>query len=179
MNVPRRVVCVCVCVCVRHLCLFFLFFSSCLLFCLFHTTDTKTVCSLYFCVLQGFVQLVQNRYQKQRHYTLMSLGRASPMDITSTETISEPPPSSLMIVLVPVFLSQSVQIYIGYLLLRVCFVDLNVWQSPSMYREEMQTFSTGVLAVILGIGNFIATVNTLREKIKRASNPNGDEKKLM
>jgi hypothetical protein len=117
------------------------------------------------CIMQGFVQLVQNRYQKQRHYTLLSLGRASPMDLTSTETISQSPPSSsLAIVLVPVFITQMVQVYIGYCLLRVCFVDLNVWQSPSMYKEEMQTLSTGILAVVLGIGNFIATINTLRRK---------------
>ena len=31
-----------------------------------------------------------------------------------------------------------------------------------------------VLAIVLGFGNFIATVNTLREKIKRASNQTVD-----
>jgi len=123
---------------------------------------------LYFCVLQGFVQLVQNRYQKQRHYTLMSLGKARPMDITSTETISEPPPSSFMIVLVPVFCSHILQTYIGYALLRVCFTDLNVWQNPSMYQEEMQTFATGVIAILLGVGNFYATMKALGKKLEQA-----------
>jgi len=131
---------------------------------------------LYFCVLQGFVQLVQNRYQKQRHYTLMSLGKASSMDITSTETISEPPPTSLMIVLLPVFCSQFIQMYIGYLMLRVCFLELNIYQNPTDYREEMQTFFTGVLALMLGIGNFLATVAALSKKVKKYQGTNINER---
>ena len=123
---------------------------------------------LYFCVLQGFVQLVQNTYQKQRHYTLMSLGKAKAMDISSTETIVEPPPASnrgsLAFVLIFVFISQSLQMYTGWILVSKVFFELNLWQNPSNYREELQTLTAGVIGIILGVGNFLATMSTLWKK---------------
>ena len=122
---------------------------------------------LYFCVLQGCVQLAQNHYQKRRHYTRMSLGKARAMDISSTETIAEAPKSGgamLWVVLLPVFVSQALQVYVGFLLVNHAFTKLNVWQRPSEYREEMQCVTTGVLGVTLGVGNFVATLTTLWKK---------------
>lgn len=127
---------------------------------------------LLFCVLQGCVQLVQNTYQKQRHYTLMSLGKAKAMDISSTETIVEPPPSGsrgfLALVLVFVFISQALQVYTGWLLVEHVFTELNLWQTPNEYREEMQSLTTGMIGIVLGVGNFVATMSTLWKKKKKA-----------
>ena len=39
--------------------------------------------------------------------------------------------------------------------------------SIAEYREEMQTLSVGILIIVLGIGNFIATTITLRKKGKQ------------
>ena len=145
---------------------------------------------LYFCVLQGFVQLIQNWYQKKRHYTLMSLGKASSMDITSTETISDVNISKkpFLVVLIPVFVTQFVQVYVGVIMLVNLFgskngngngngneVGLNPFQSPGNYREEMQTFAIGVLAIVLGIGNFVATMIALRKKAKKWSSSQGSQ----
>ena len=70
----------------------------------------------------------------------MSLGKAKAMDISSTETIVEPPTSGSVDSgrrFGFVFISQAVQVYTGWPLAAHTFTELNLWQRPSEYREEL------------------------------------------
>jgi hypothetical protein len=119
---------------------------------------------LLYLSFQGFVQFLQNRYQSARHYTLRALGRASSMDLPMTETITETPGAFLVLL---IYVNQFVQFFLGTSLLYTLFTELDLFRPIAEYREEMQTLSVGILIIVLGIGNFIATTITLRKKGKQ------------
>lgn len=119
---------------------------------------------LLYLSFQGFVQFLQNHYQRARHYTLRALGRAGSMDVPMTETITETPG---MVLIALIYANQFVQMFLGFSLLYTLHVDLDLFQPIANYREEMQALTLGVCLLILGTGNFVATSITL---IKKKSN---------
>ena len=66
-----------------------------------------------------------------------------------------------------IYVNQFVQFFLGTSLLYTLFTELDLFRPIAEYREEMQTLSVGILIIVLGIGNFIATTITLRKKGKQ------------
>ncbi|KAI0530501.1 hypothetical protein KFK09_000045 [Dendrobium nobile] len=79
---------------------------------------------LVWAIMQGIAMLLQNRYQRQRLYTRIALGKGF-------------------------------EAYVGMLLLRTAFVGV---------ISEWQVVVCGVLLVVMAVGNFANTVETLMAK---------------
>ncbi|XP_022722453.1 transmembrane protein 120 homolog [Durio zibethinus] len=108
---------------------------------------------LQWAMMQGVAMLLQNRYQRQRLYTRIALGKANRMDVVWGETAGV---DGQLWVLCPVlFLMQGFEAYVGLLLLKTAFVGVD---------SEWQVIFCGVLFVLMAVGNFINTVQTLMTK---------------
>lgn len=105
-------------------------------------------------MVQGFAQILQNRYQKARHYALRSLGKVGSMDVIATETLIELPHLKLLLGVTfiahafqvrgpcvrcaPLSLIQRAwQVYNGVSLLRDLVTLCDVLRPPSQYTEEV------------------------------------------
>ncbi|GMJ06319.1 hypothetical protein like AT4G10430 [Hibiscus trionum] len=117
---------------------------------------------LQWAMMQGVAMLLQNRYQRQRLYTRIALGKANRMDVVWGETSGV---DGQLWVLCPIlFLMQAFEAYVGLLLLKTAF---------SGVVSEWQIIFCGILLVFMAVGNFINTVQTLnaksrfKEKMKR------------
>jgi hypothetical protein len=110
---------------------------------------------LAWAVMQGVAMLLQNRYQRQRLYTRIALGKAGRMDVVWGETSGV---KGQIWVLYPLlFILQLFQFVIGSLLLRTAiFEDLTEWQMVVC----------GLLLIIMALGNFSNTVATVVAKAK-------------
>ncbi|MBA0689837.1 hypothetical protein Goari_007546 [Gossypium aridum] len=98
---------------------------------------------LQWAMMQGVAMLLQNRYQRQRFYTRIALGKAKRMDVVWGETAGVD--SQLW----------GFEAYVGVLLLKTAFF----WVVP-----EWQINFCGILLVVMAVGNFINTVQTLMAK---------------
>ncbi|KAG8476411.1 hypothetical protein CXB51_033402 [Gossypium anomalum] len=108
---------------------------------------------LQWAMMQGVAMLLQNRYQRQRLYTRIALGKAKRMDVVWGETAGV---DGQLWVLCPIlFLMQGFEAYVGVLLLKTAFF----WVVP-----EWQIIFCGMLLVVMAVGNFINTVQTLVAK---------------
>lgn len=125
--------------------------------------------TLYF-LYQGFVQLFQSRYQQQRHYARIALGKAKDMDTTTSEGLQEFH-AGLIILVTLLLVAYAVQAYMSFSLLRAAFFDLNLAQPWYEYREEVQAITCGVLFGVLCVGNTITLFNTLIRKTRRTAAP--------
>ncbi|XP_021851425.1 uncharacterized protein [Spinacia oleracea] len=116
---------------------------------------------LQWAMMQGVAMLLQNRYQRQRLYTRIALGKAKRMDVVWGESTGE---RGQLLLLCPIlFILQGFEAYVGLLLLRTAFVGV-----------EWQVVFCGFLLVLMAIGNFVNTVQSLlvksrvKAKIKRS-----------
>lgn len=110
---------------------------------------------LFLCwaIMQGFAMMLQNRYQRQRLYTRIALGKARRMDVVWGETAGV---EGQLLLLCPVlFLLQGFEGYVGFLLLRTAHTGI---------VPEWQVVVCGVLLIAMAIGNFANTVDTLMAK---------------
>ena len=112
---------------------------------------------LLFTTLQGVVMLVQNRYQRFRMYTRVAMGKASPMDVASGELSG----GQLKLLYPLLFGLQAMQLSVGT---SVLWVVWTTYRIQSHLMREWQASVAGVLFSFMAIGNFTATVNTLRSK---------------
>jgi hypothetical protein len=121
-----------------------------------------------FLVYQGFVQMMQLWYQKRRDYTNRALGRTGRMDVSFSETLTEFPRE--LVVLVPFLYGSYVwQVWMGVQLLSVLVFEMDpLGKHWTLYREEVQVGVTGCVILILGVGNFVTTSQTLLEKRGKA-----------
>eukprot|EP00252_Welwitschia_mirabilis_P006383 TRINITY_DN1724_c0_g2_i1.p1 TRINITY_DN1724_c0_g2~~TRINITY_DN1724_c0_g2_i1.p1 ORF type:complete len:376 (+),score=50.84 TRINITY_DN1724_c0_g2_i1:613-1740(+) len=108
---------------------------------------------LSWAIMQGVAMLLQNRYQRQRLYTRIALGKARRMDVVWGETAGVE--GQLWLLYPILFILQIFEGYIGLLLLRTVFV-----QGVS----DWQVVVCGMLLLIMAIGNFLNTVETLVAK---------------
>ncbi|KAL2652095.1 hypothetical protein R1flu_020223 [Riccia fluitans] len=105
--------------------------------------------------MQGIAMLLQNRYQRQRLYTRIALGKAGRMDVVWGETSGV---KGQIWVLYPLlFILQIFQFSIGALLLRTSIME---------DEAEWQMVACGLLLLIMAVGNFSNTVVTLVAKAK-------------
>lgn len=110
---------------------------------------------LTWAVMQGVAMLLQNRYQRQRLYTRIALGKARRMDVVWGETAGVK--GQLWLLYPILFILQVFEAYIGLLLLRTTIV---------YGVSEWQVVVCGILLVIMAVGNFLNTVETLISKSK-------------
>ncbi|KAJ7956586.1 Transmembrane protein [Quillaja saponaria] len=108
---------------------------------------------LQWAMMQGVAMLLQNRYQRQRLYTRIALGKAKRMDVVWGETSGVD--GQLWLLCPILFVLQGFEAYVGFLLLRTTFVGLVF---------EWQVIFCGVLLVLMAVGNFSNTVQTLMAK---------------
>lgn len=108
---------------------------------------------LQWAMMQGVAMLLQNRYQRQRLYTRIALGKAKRMDVVWGETSGVD--GQLWLLCPILFILQGFEAYVGLLLLRTAFVGV---------ASEWQVIFCGVLLVVMAIGNFANTVQTLMTK---------------
>ncbi|CAL0300446.1 unnamed protein product [Lupinus luteus] len=108
---------------------------------------------LQWAMMQGVAMLLQNRYQRQRLYTRIALGKAKRMDVVWGETAGV---DGQVWLLCPIlFILQGFEAYVGLLLLQTAFVGV---------FYEWQVIFCGVLLILMAVGNFINTVQTLMVK---------------
>ncbi|KAG8046498.1 hypothetical protein GUJ93_ZPchr0008g13393 [Zizania palustris] len=110
---------------------------------------------LFLCwaIMQGFAMMLQNRYQRQRLYTRIALGKARRMDVVWGETAGV---EGQLLLLCPVlFLLQGFEGYVGFLLLQTAHTGI---------VPEWQVVVCGILLIAMAIGNFANTVDTLMAK---------------
>jgi len=106
-------------------------------------------------VMQGVAMLLQNRYQRQRLYTRIALGKAGRMDVVWGETAGV---TGQLWILYPIlFVLQGFQFFIGILLLKTAILE---------DESEWQMVACGFLLILMACGNFINTVATLIAKAK-------------
>ncbi|KAJ9546196.1 hypothetical protein OSB04_025903 [Centaurea solstitialis] len=103
---------------------------------------------LKWAVMQGVAMLVQNRYQRQRLYTRIALGKARRMDVVWGETAGVE--GQLWLLCPMLFVLQVFEAYVGVLLLKTAV--------------EWQVVTCGVLLITMAVGNFANTVETLLSK---------------
>ncbi|KAF2598156.1 hypothetical protein F2Q68_00010193 [Brassica cretica] len=108
---------------------------------------------LQWAMMQGVAMLLQNRYQRQRLYTRIALGKAKRMDVVWGETAGVD--GQLWLLCPILFILQGFQAYVGVLLLRAALTGV---------VAEWQVMVCGILLVVMAVGNFINTVETLMAK---------------
>ncbi|WCJ26678.1 TMPIT-like protein [Euphorbia peplus] len=108
---------------------------------------------LQWAMMQGVAMLLQNRYQRQRLYTRIALGKAKRMDVVWGETAGVD--GQLWILCPILFVLQGFEAYVGLQLLRTAFVRV---------VTEWQVIFCGILLVFMAVGNFLNTVQTLMTK---------------
>ncbi|KAH9774766.1 TMPIT-like protein [Citrus sinensis] len=101
----------------------------------------------------GVAMLLQNRYQRQRLYTRIALGKAKRMDVVWGETAGVD--GQLWLLCPILFILQGFEAYVGLLLLKTALVGV---------VPEWQVSFCGALLVLMAVGNFINTVQTLMTK---------------
>ncbi|XP_078445921.1 uncharacterized protein LOC144714967 [Wolffia australiana] len=108
---------------------------------------------LVWAVMQAFAMLLQNIYQRQRLYTRIALGKARRMDVVWGETAGV---DGQLWVLCPIlFILQGFEAYVGIKLLLTALEGL---------VPEWQVVAGGLLLVLMAVGNFTNTVQTLMAK---------------
>ncbi|XP_077248284.1 uncharacterized protein LOC143887922 [Tasmannia lanceolata] len=108
---------------------------------------------LEWAIMQGVAMLLQNRYQRQRLYTRIALGKAKRMDVVWGETAGV---DGQLLLLCPIlFILQGFEAFIGLLLLKTALVG---------GVSEWQVIVCGILLVVMAVGNFANTVQTLMAK---------------
>ncbi|PQP98727.1 transmembrane protein 120 homolog [Prunus yedoensis var. nudiflora] len=108
---------------------------------------------LQWAMMQGVAMLLQNRYQRQRLYTRIALGKAKRMDVVWGETAGVD--GQLWLLCPILFILQGFEAYVGLQLLKTALVGV---------ASEWQVSFCGVLLVLMAVGNFVNTVQTLMVK---------------
>ncbi|XP_068669681.1 uncharacterized protein [Aristolochia californica] len=108
---------------------------------------------LRWAIMQGFAMLLQNRYQRQRLYTRIALGKAKRMDVVWGETAGVE--GQLWLLCPLLFILQGFEAYIGIALLRTAVAGV---------VSEWQVVLCGILLLVMAVGNFANTVQTLMSK---------------
>ncbi|CAM8986691.1 hypothetical protein QQ045_007447 [Rhodiola kirilowii] len=110
---------------------------------------------LVWAMMQGVAMFLQNTYQRQRLYTRIAMGKAKRMDVVWGETAGVD--GQLWLLCPMLFVLQGFEAYIGFLLLKTAYLGV---------ASEWQVVFFGFLLVVMAIGNFITTLQTLMTKSK-------------
>ncbi|KAI3762348.1 hypothetical protein L1987_52776 [Smallanthus sonchifolius] len=110
---------------------------------------------LKWAIMQGAAMLVQNRYQRKRLYTRIALGKARRMDVVWGETAGVE--GQLWFLCPMLFMLQIFEAYVGVLLLKTAMDGV---------ISEWQVVTCGILFIVMAVGNFANTVETLLLKCR-------------
>ncbi|TVU42759.1 hypothetical protein EJB05_09180, partial [Eragrostis curvula] len=110
---------------------------------------------LFLCwaIMQGFVMMLQNRYQRQRLYTRIALGKAKRMDVVWGETAGVEGMTCshrCMVLNMQIYIetyedsARVLRVYVGFLLLRTATTGV---------IPEWQVVVCGILLIAMAIGN--------------------------
>ncbi|GAM28319.1 hypothetical protein SAMD00019534_114950, partial [Acytostelium subglobosum LB1] len=112
----------------------------------------------YFSGAQGLVQFLASRYQQGQLYKLTAMGKATIMDVSGENNKQIQghgwAPSALFLLPFLLFV-QSFQLYNGITFLYYCFTHQGI---------EWQVIACGIIFILLGVGNFITTMQTYYSK---------------
>ncbi len=113
---------------------------------------------MVFSLFQGAVQVMQNIYQSSKLYSLIAMGKASRMDVTSEVGVFWHIGCSpgLTFLLPFLLFVQSFQLYNSYTLLEMALTSSVEWQ----------VWALGVFFLAVGLGNLSTTLWTYRQKWK-------------
>ncbi|KAJ0968844.1 hypothetical protein J5N97_021721 [Dioscorea zingiberensis] len=118
---------------------------------------------LAWAMMQGVAMLLQNRYQRQRLYTRIALGKAKRMDVVWGETAGVE--GQLWLLYPILFILQGFEAFVGMLLLRTALVGV---------VSEWQVILCGILLILMAVAD--RQRNLLRD---RCACPQAGEKSLM
>ncbi|KAL0299790.1 UNVERIFIED_CONTAM: Transmembrane protein [Sesamum radiatum] len=99
---------------------------------------------LKWAIMQGVAMMLQNRYQRQRLYTRIALGKARRMDVVLGKLLEW-----------RAVTAAGFEAYVGVLLLQTALVRVS---------SDWQVITCGILLIIMAVGNFANTVQTLMTK---------------
>ncbi|XP_071732154.1 uncharacterized protein [Rutidosis leptorrhynchoides] len=123
---------------------------------------------LKWAIMQGVAMLVQNKYQRQRLYTRIAMGKARRMDVVWGETSGVE--GQLWLLCPMLFVLQGFEGYVGVLLLKTAMIGV---------VSEWQVITCGILLIIMAVGNFANTVETLILKSRfKAKMKKGKEREI-
>ncbi|KAK1297390.1 hypothetical protein QJS10_CPB15g00820 [Acorus calamus] len=123
---------------------------------------------LRWAIFQGLVMILQNIYQRKRLYTRIALGKAKRMDVVSGETSGVK--GQLKFLSFALFFLQISEACVGLLLLKTAVAGV---------VSEWQVVACGILLVVMAVGNFVNTVQTLmaksrfKQRMRRTRNHQG------
>ncbi|KAH9774767.1 TMPIT-like protein [Citrus sinensis] len=116
---------------------------------------------LQWAMMQGVAMLLQNRYQRQRLYTRIALGKAKRMDVVWGETAGVD--GQLWLLCPILFILQGFEAYVGLLLLKTALVGVvpewQVKENDTMSRLfflKLRRKASGQWYLLLGIRNPVA-----------------------
>lgn len=111
---------------------------------------------LWFGLLQGVIMLIQNRYQQRRSYVRKTLGKATQVDVDTSETLVEKPTD--LKILIPLLYA----LYLYEVLFGVrCFWQ---WFSQPNETQPGAVLTIGFGFLLLGVGNAYTTALVLTSK---------------
>mmetsp|Transcript_21446 Transcript_21446/g.29805 ORF Transcript_21446/g.29805 Transcript_21446/m.29805 type:complete len:391 (+) Transcript_21446:90-1262(+) len=124
---------------------------------------------LAWCVGQGVVMVLQNRYQRRRMYTRIALGKDSNMDVVAGESSGT---SGQLLFLIPfLFGLQLMQFLVGLQIVQHTWRSLLTpqgWLTMEEHASDLRgsrgACVCGLLFVRMAIGNFVATMHSLAKK---------------
>ncbi|EPS57436.1 hypothetical protein M569_17382, partial [Genlisea aurea] len=134
--------------------------------------DLQRVLELFlkWAVMQGVAMILQNRYQRQRLYTRIALGKARRMDVVWGETAGV---EGQLLLLCPIlFVLQGFEAYLGFMLLKTAAL--------SGFDSDWQVMACGVVLIFMAVGNFGNTVQTLMTKSRvKANKKRGKQQQMV
>merc|ERR1712154_246463 len=112
----------------------------------------------YFFFYQGIVMLLQNDYQKKRHYARKALAKKTQFDIRTTEVIDETPHSKYKILIPALYLTYFIQ-----LLISIYFLSTSSSSNISKLKS-IQIIIMSISWFVLSIGNTSTLSKVLKKK---------------
>jgi len=119
----------------------------------------------YFFLWQGMVMLLQNDYQKTRHYARKAMAKKGRLDIRTSEVIDETPHSRYKMLIPALYLTYFVQLMIS-----IYFLFLSMRAPSNMVSVQILLGSTAWF--VLSIGNTMTLSRVLQKKKRLAASQN-------
>lgn len=113
----------------------------------------------YFFLLQGVVMILQNDYQKRRHYARKAMAKKGRLDIRTSEVIDETPHSRYKMLVPALYL-----VYFLQLMVSIYFLFLSMSAQTNIGFTQMMISSMAWF--VLSIGN-TSTLSKVLQKKKR------------
>lgn len=113
-------------------------------------------------VLQGIVMMLQYVYQSRRQYARVATGKASPLDVSLSETLVERPVKRrILLFLVPLlFITYSLEILVGW--------RIAMFSKESGPTTQWSLLVLGVFFIAVGCANTFTLILVLHNKTSLA-----------